>query len=109
MYSVTPSNRKFDEQHLGNVGTIVVKHLKNGIIRQNGYHTTRKPHTAPFFTFFGGKKVKGHPKFIFNCKKNKLCLGIPSVISTLDRKHPTHIFVGLGVIGAPHSQHAICP
>lgn len=35
------------------------------------------------------------------------CFGIPSVISTWVRKHPTHILAGFGSIGVPHSQQRL--
>ena len=38
-----------------------------------------------------------------NCKY--ACFWIPSVISTVVRIQPTHIFDGLGGVGVPHWQH----
>jgi hypothetical protein len=40
-------------------------------------------------------------------KYNTACLGIPSVISTSDLRHATHMFVGLGSICVPHWQHSL--
>lgn len=37
------------------------------------------------------------------------CFGIPSVISTFDRIHATHILAAFGSIDAPHSQQMIRP
>lgn len=49
----------------------------------------------------GGFKYRSQPRQ----KYNVTCFGMPSVISTWERRHPTHIFEGLGSITVPHSQH----
>ena len=40
-------------------------------------------------------------------KYKLLCLGIPSVISTWDRRQPTHMLDGFGVVKTPHWQHRL--
>lgn len=51
----------------------------------------------------GGCKYLSQPR-----QKYKVaCFGMPSVISTCDRKQATHIFEGFGSIAVPHSQHKL--
>ncbi len=40
-------------------------------------------------------------------KYMETCLGIPSVMSTLDLRQDTHRLDGLGAMGTPHSQHRL--
>lgn len=71
-----------------------------------GAELTSLAHNPINTTLLAGLNTTSHLSQALQ-KHKLLCLGIPSVMSTWDRRHPTHMFEGFGVVRTPHWQQRL--